>query len=149
VTTVRPARVDDQGGDRVTTDELSDRSIGHLVQRLSQQTATLVRQEMRLAQVELQEKGRRAGRGAGMFGGAGIVALYGAGALIAAAILLIGTAVEPWLAAVIVGVVLLALAGLLALLGKKQVQQATPPKPERAMESVQRDVEHVKESARR
>ena len=149
MTTVRPARVDDQGGDRVRTDELSDRSIGHLVQRLSQQTATLVRQEMRLAQVELQEKGRRAGRGAGMFGGAGIVALYGAGALIAAAILLIGTAVEPWLAAVIVGVVLLALAGLLALLGKKQVQQATPPKPERAMESVQRDVEHVKESARR
>ena len=133
----------------MTTDELSGRPIGELVQRLSQQTATLVRQEMRLAQVELQEKGRRAGRGAGMFGGAGIVALYGAGALVAAAILLIGTAVEPWLAAVIVGVVLLALAGLLALLGKKQVQQATPPKPERAMESVQRDVEHLKESARR
>lgn len=123
--------------------------MGELVQELSQHTAALVRQEMRLAQVELQEKGKRAGIGAGMFGGAGIVALYGAGALIAAVIVLIGTAVEPWLAALIVGVVLLAVAGVLALLGRKQVDQATPPKPERAMESVQRDVEHVKERASR
>jgi membrane protein len=123
--------------------------VGELVQRLSQQTATLVREEMRLAQVELQQKGKRAGMGAGMFGGAGLVALYGVGALVAAAIVLLGTAVEPWLAAVIVGVVLLAVAGVLALMGRKQVEQATPPKPERAMASVQRDVEHVKESARR
>jgi uncharacterized membrane protein YqjE len=133
----------------VRTEELSDRSVGELVQRLSQQTATLVREEMRLAQVELQQKGKRAGMGAGMFGGAGLVALYGVGALVAAAIVLLGTAVEPWLAAVIVGVVLLAVAGVLALMGRKQVEQATPPKPERAMASVQRDVEHVKESARR
>ena len=132
----------------MTTEELSDRPVGDLVQQLSQQTATLVRQEMRLAQVEMQEKGKRAGVGAGMFGGAGLVALYGVGALVAAAILLIGTAVEPWLAAVIVGVLLLATAGLLGLLGKKEVDRATPPKPERAIESVQRDVEHVKERAR-
>jgi uncharacterized membrane protein YqjE len=131
------------------TEELSDRPVGDLVQQLSQQTAALVRQEMRLAQVELQEKGKRAGIGAGMFGGAGLVALYGVGALIAAAILLIGTALEPWLAAVIVGAVLLAVAGVLALLGRKQVDRATPPKPERAMESVQRDVAHVKERAGR
>jgi uncharacterized membrane protein YqjE len=131
------------------TEELSDRPVGDLVQQLSQQTAALVRQEMRLAQVELQEKGKRAGIGAGMFGGAGLVALYGVGALIAAAVLLIGTALEPWLAAVIVGVVLLAVAGVLALLGRKQVDQATPPKPERAIESVQRDVAHVKERAGR
>jgi uncharacterized membrane protein YqjE len=133
----------------VRTDELSDGSVGDLVQQLSQQTATLVRQEMRLAQVELQEKGKRAGMGAGMFGGAGLVALYGVGALVAAAILLIGTAVAPWLAAVIVGVLLLATAALLGLLGKKEVDRATPPQPERAIESVQRDVEHVKERARR
>jgi uncharacterized protein YacL len=87
--------------------------------------------------------------GAGMFGGAGLVALYGVGALLAAAILLIGTAIEPWLAAVIVGVVLLAVGGLLALTGKKQIDRATPPKPERAIESVQKDARHVKESARR
>jgi uncharacterized membrane protein YqjE len=131
------------------TDERSERPVGDLVQELSQQTATLVRQEMRLAQAELQEKGKRAGIGAGMFGGAGLVALYGVGALIAAAILLIGTAVEPWIAAVIVGVVLLAVAGVLALLGRKQVDQATPPKPERAMESVQDDIQHVKRRAGR
>jgi uncharacterized membrane protein YqjE len=131
------------------TEELSDRPVGDLVQQLSHQTAALVRQEMRLAQVELQEKGKRAGIGAGMFGGAGLVALYGVGALIAAAVLLIATALEPWLAAVIVGVVLLAVAGVLALFGRKQVDQATPPKPERAMESVQRDVAHVKERAGR
>jgi uncharacterized membrane protein YqjE len=133
----------------VSTQELSDRSVGDLVQRLSEQTAALVREEMRLVQVELQEKGKRAGVGAGMFGGAGLVALYGAGALVAAAILLIATALDPWIAAVIVGLALLAVGGLLALMGKKQVDQATPPKPERAIESIQKDVERVKESARR
>jgi uncharacterized membrane protein YqjE len=133
----------------VKTEELSDRPVGDLVQQVSRQTADLVRQEMRLAQVEMQEKGKRVGIGAGMFGGAGLVALYGVGALIAAVILLLGTAIEPWLSALIVAVVLLAIAGVLALLGRKQVDRATPPKPERAMESVQRDVEHVKERASR
>jgi Putative Actinobacterial Holin-X, holin superfamily III len=123
--------------------------MGDLVQQLSQQTAALVRQEMRLAQAEMQEKGKRAGIGAGMFGGAGLVALYGVGAVIAALILLIGTALEPWVGALIVGAVLLAAAGVLALLGRKQVDRATPPTPERTMESVQSDVNHVKERARR
>ena len=125
-----------------------ERSVGELVQQLSQQTSTLVRQEMRLAQAELQEKGKRAGRGAGMFGGAGLVALYGVGALIAAAIMVLGTALEPWLAAVIVGVVLLAVGGILALVGRSQVKKATPAKPEQAMESVQRDIDEVKARAR-
>jgi len=123
--------------------------VGELVQQVSQQTATLVRQEMRLAQVELQEKGKRAGIGAGMFGGAGLVALYGVGAVIAAVIMLVATAIEPWVSALIVGVVLLATAGILALLGRRQVEQATPPTPERAMESMQHDLEHVKERVRR
>ena len=136
-------------GDGVRTEELSDRSVGDLVQQLSQQTAALVRQEMRLAQVELQEKGKRAGIGAGMFGGAGLVALYGVGAVVAAVITLVATAREPWVSALIVGVVLLATAGLLALLGRRQVDRATPPRPERAIESIQHDVEHVKERARR
>ena len=134
---------------QVRTEELSDRSVGDLVQQLSQQTATLVRQEMRLAQVELQEKGKRAGIGAGMFGGAGLVALYGVAAVVAAVIMLVATAIEPWISALIVGGVLLAVAGILALLGRRQVEQATPPKPERAMESVQDDVEHLKERVRR
>ena len=134
---------------QVRTEELSEQSVGDLVQELSQQTATLVRQEMRLAQVELQEKGKRAGIGAGMFGGAGLVALYGVGAVVAAVIMLVATAIEPWVSALIVAAVLLVTAGVLALLGRKQVEQATPPKPERAMESVQHDVEHVKERVRR
>jgi uncharacterized membrane protein YqjE len=133
----------------VKTEELSERSIGDLVQQLSEQTATLVRKEMRLAQVELQEKGKRAGIGAGMFGGAGLVALYGVGAVVAAVIMLLATAIEPWLSALIVGVALLVTAGVLALLGRSQVEQATPPKPERAMESMQDDARHVKERARR
>jgi uncharacterized membrane protein YqjE len=143
------ARGDPRTVSQVRTEELSERSVGDLVQQLSQQTATLVRQEMRLAQVEVQEKGRRAGIGAGMFGGAGLVALYGVGAVVAAVIMLVATAIEPWISALIVGVVLLAVAGILALLGRKQVEQATPAKPERAMESVQDDVEHVKERVRR
>ena len=129
--------------------DLREEPIGDLVKRLSEQTSQLVRDEIRLAQLELQEKGKKAGLGAGMFGGAGVVALYGVGALVAAAILALATAVEPWLAALIVAVVLFAIAGILALTGKKQVEQATPPKPERAMASVQRDIDEVKESAKR
>ena len=130
-------------------EELTDQSLSELVQRLSNQTSTLVRDEIRLAQIELQEKGKRAGIGAGMFGGSGLIALYGLGALLAAAILGLTTAVEGWLAALIVAAVLFAVAGVLALTGKKQVEQAKPPKPEAAIESVQTDIDKVKESAGR
>ena len=131
---------------RSTPDE---RPVADLIKELSEQTSTLVRKEMELARAELTEKGKRAGVGAGLFGGSGAVALYGLGALIAAAILLLGTAMEPWIAALIVAVVLFAIAGVLALTGKKQVDQATPPTPEQAMESTQRDVQTVKERAGR
>jgi uncharacterized membrane protein YqjE len=122
--------------------------MGELVQDLSRQTSTLIRQEMRLAQVELAEKGRHAGKGAGMFGGAGLVALYGVGALVAAAILGLATAIEPWIAAAAIGVVLLLIAGILALTGKKEFDEAGPPKPEQAIESVHQDVETVKARAK-
>lgn len=125
-----------------------DRPLGELVQDLSRQTSTLIRQEMRLAQAELAEKGRHAGRGAGMFGGAGLVALYGVGALVAAAILGLATVLDPWLAAVAVGVGLLAVAGLLALTGKREIDEAGPAMPEQALASLQRDVETVKARAR-
>jgi uncharacterized membrane protein YqjE len=132
-----------------TRDQLSDHSLSELVQQLSTQTSTLVRDEIRLAQLELQEKGKRAGIGAGLFGGSGLVALYGLGALIAAVIMLIATALEPWLAALIVSVGLFALAGILALTGKRQVEEATPPAPEQAIQSAKQDVEVVKERAGR
>jgi Putative Actinobacterial Holin-X, holin superfamily III len=125
-----------------------ERSTRDLVQDLSRQTSTLIRQEMRLAQAELTEKGRHASKGAGMFGGAGLVALYGVGALIAAAILGLATVIEPWIAAAAVGVGLLVIGGILALTGKKEIEEATPPKPEQAIDSVQRDVDTVKARAR-
>jgi Putative Actinobacterial Holin-X, holin superfamily III len=133
---------------RDTATRASDTSTRDLVQDLSRQTSTLIRQEMRLAQAELAEKGRHAGKGAGMFGGAGLVALYGVGALIAAAILGLATVIEPWIAAAAVGAGLLLVAGILALTGKKELDEAGPPKPELALESVQQDVETVKERAR-
>ena len=126
-----------------------DKPVGELFRQLSDQTATLVRQEIKLAQLELREKGKRAGLSAGLLGGAGLVALYGVGALIAAMVLLLATAIEPWLAALIVAVALLLVAGALALTGKKQVEQTTPPVPAQARASVQQDVDEVKERARR
>ena len=125
----------------------SDQSVAELVQKATKQTQTLVRDEIRLAQLELQEKGKRAGIGVGMFGGAGGLAFYGAGALIAGLILLLATAVDGWIAALIVAAVLFAGAGILALTGKKQIDQATPPQPEEAKASVQRDVDEVKARA--
>lgn len=127
----------------------NDQQIGDLVKQLSEQTSTLVRKELQLAQIEMTEKGKRAGIGAGLFGGAGAVALYGLGALIAAAILLLATAVDAWLAALIVAVVLLAAAGVAGLMGKKQVEQAVPPQPEQAIQSTKRDVDTVKGKAAR
>jgi membrane protein len=125
-----------------------DKPLGELVQDLSRQTSTLIRQEMRLAQAELAEKGRHAGRGAGMFGGAGVVALYGGGALIAAAVLGLATVLEPWIAAAAIGAALMLVAGVLALTGKKELEEAGPPKPEQTLDSVQRDIETVKARAR-
>jgi hypothetical protein len=125
-----------------------DKPLGELVQDLSRQTSTLIRQEMRLAQAELAEKGKHAGKGAGMFGGAGVVALYGVGALVAAAILGLATVLEPWIAAAAIGAGLLVIAGILALTGKKELDEAGPPKPEQALDSVQQDIATVKARAR-
>src|SRR3954471_11257531 len=124
-------------------------STKELVQELTTEVSTLVRKELALAQVELKEKGKRAGIGGGLFGGAGLLALYGLGALIACAILALATAVDGWLAALIVAVVLFTVAGVAALVGKRQIQQATPPAPEQAIASTKRDVQEVKEHAKR
>ncbi len=125
----------------MNTDE---RPVAELVQRLSEQTATLVRQELQLAQIEMKEKGKRAGIGAGLFGGAGGLAFYGLGVLLAAIVLALATFMPAWVAALIVAVVLFAIAGGLALTGKKQVEQATPVAPEQAIDSAKRDVDEVK-----
>lgn len=124
-------------------------SAGELVGHLSEQLSTLVRDEMRLAQAELTAKGKKAGLGAGMFGGAGVVGLLAAGALVAAAILGLANAVPAWAAALIVAAVLLAVGGVLALGGKKEVSAATPPVPTEAMEGIRTDVRTVTEASRR
>jgi hypothetical protein len=130
-----------------TSGNSNEKSAADLLRDLSQQTGDLVRQEMELAKAELRVKGKAAGIGAGMFGGAGVVALYGVGALTAAAILGLAIVLDAWLAALIVGVGYLAVAGILALTGKKKVSQATPPVPEQAIESSKEDVEWTKQRA--
>ncbi len=127
----------------------SEPSTGELVKQLSEQVTTLVQKELRLAQVEMTQKGKQAGIGVGLFGGGGVLALYGLWALVAAIILLLAKAVDGWIAALIVAVVLFAAAGVLALIGKKHVEQATPPAPAAAIGSVQRDIAEVKGRARR
>ena len=130
-------------------DGASEASVAELVKQLSEQTSRLARQEVELAKAELAVKGKRAGIGAGMFGGAGVFGFYALGALTATGILALATAVAPWLAALIVTVVLGAIAGALALQGKNKVQQATPPVPEQASESVKEDVQWAKTRAQR
>ena len=122
----------------------SEQSIAELVKQLSEQTSRLAHQEVELAKAELAVKGKRAGQGAGMFGGAGLFGLYALGALTAAAILALATAVAGWLAALIVAAVHGAIAGVLALTGKNKVTAATPPVPEQATESVKEDVRWAK-----
>jgi MFS family permease len=130
-------------------DDLSTASTGELVQRLSTQLSELIRRELDLARAELSAKGKRAGTGAGLAGAGGVVALYGVGALIAAAIAGLAAVVPVWLSALIIGVVLLLVAGVLAIAGRGQLRQATPPVPEKAVQGVQDDVATVKGAVHR
>ena len=118
---------------------------GELVAQLSKQVSRLVRDELRLAQVELRQKGKRAGLGAGLAGAGGVVALFGLAAVETAAIVAVTIALPLWAAALVVGAALLLLAGLLGLIGTSQVKRGGPPIPEQAIASVQRDAQVIKE----
>jgi hypothetical protein len=131
------------------TNRPADPSIAELVRDATEQTSRLIRDELRLARAEMTEKGKRAGVGAGLLGGGGIVALYGVAALLAAIVLGLAEALPAWLAALIVAVVLFAVAAILAALGRKQVSRATPPVPQQAVHSVKADIDEVKERAHR
>ncbi len=122
----------------------TDASTGELISQVSEQTSRLIRDELRLAQAELAEKGKRAGIGAGLFGGAGVFAVYGVGALIATAILGLARAMDAWLAALIVTVVLFVIAGIAALIGKKEISQATPPMPTEAVAGLKQDIDTLR-----
>lgn len=126
------------------TTHRTDEPLGALVHRLSEQIPELVRSELRLAQAEITEKGKRAGLGIGMFSAAGLLAFLGLATLVATAILALAHVLPDWAAALIVAVLLLAGAGVAALAGKKEVDQATPPAPERTIANVREDVATVK-----
>jgi uncharacterized membrane protein YqjE len=120
-----------------------DQSIGDLLKQLSQETATLVRKEVELARAEVTEKGKQAGAGAGMFGGAGIAGLLALGSLTACLIALLATGMKVWIAALIVTALWAAIAGVLALMGRNKVQEATPP-AEQTVETIKEDVQWAK-----
>ena len=121
-----------------------DPTLGALVHDLTQQVPELIRSELRLAQAEMTEKGKRAGIGIGMFSAAGLLAFFGLACMIATAILGLAHALPDWLSALIVALVLFAAAAAIALVGKREVQQATPPAPEHAIEGVKEDIAVVK-----
>jgi tetrahydromethanopterin S-methyltransferase subunit C len=134
------------GGQALPSEE---RPTGELVKQLSEQVSALVREEVKLAQLEMTRKGKQFGVGAGMISGGGLIALYGVGCLIACAVLAISEALAAWLAALIVGLVLLAVAGVTAQAGKRRMKTAVPPVPAETVDSVKADVEEIKERTRR
>jgi Putative Actinobacterial Holin-X, holin superfamily III len=126
-----------------------EHSTGELVKMMTEQVSVLIRNELKLAQLEMTSKSKQAAVGAGMFGASGLVARYGVGCLIACVIIAISGAVAAWLAALIVGAALLAAAGVAALLGRQRMRKAAPPVPEQAVADVKADVEEIKERAHR
>ena len=130
------------------TTETEQQPIGQLVSQLSEQVSTLIRDELALARLEMVEKGKRAGVGAGLLGGAGVVALYGVGALLVTVGAALALVMPVWAAALVVTVASFIVAGIAALIGKKQVKQALPPEPLAAMESGKQDVDAVKTAIR-
>jgi uncharacterized membrane protein YqjE len=129
-------------------DELRDRPIGELLRELSNQTTTLVKQELELAKAEMREKGKRAGVGLGLWGASGVVALLALGALTAFFILVLDEVMPDWLAALIVAAVYGAIAGVLYLQGRERVEEAGSPVPEQTVETVKEDVQWAKDQTR-
>jgi uncharacterized membrane protein YqjE len=128
--------------------ELRSHSTGDLVKQLSEQTTTLVRKEIELARAELTEKGKVAGQGAGMFGGAAVAGLLALGTLTVVIIALLDKAMDLWVAALIVTLVYGAVAAVLAMRGRDRVKEGLPPAPEQTVETVKEDVQWAKSQAR-
>jgi uncharacterized membrane protein YqjE len=120
---------------------LRAQSMGELFKQLSSELSTLVRQELKLAQAEMTEKGKRAGRGAGMFGGAGVFAVVALGTFSAVLIAALAKAMDVWLAALIVTAIWAAVAAALATRGRQRVAQATPAVPEQTVETIKEDAQ--------
>ncbi|GAA4884272.1 phage holin family protein [Serinicoccus chungangensis] len=130
-----------------STPDTEHASTGQLIARMSEQTSTLIRDEMRLAQAELSAKARTAGVGIGMFGVGGLLAFFGIASLVTTAILALALALPAWASAGVVTLVLLAAAAVVSLLGKKRVEQATPVAPGRTIDTIKQDIAEVKGAA--
>jgi Flp pilus assembly protein TadB len=143
-TEVKPVRTDHHA-----VQHTDHHSVGALVGQATEQLSRLVRQEISLAKEELAEKGRRAGRGGGLLGGAGAVAYVGLMALAATGIAALSLVLPVWAAALIITAVLFVVAGVLGMMGRAQLRRATPPKPEQTLDSVRADVDEIKERAHR
>ena len=128
-------------------EDLRDRSIPELVKQLADQTSTLVRQEIQLAKAEVSQQGKQVGAGLGLLVGAAVLGLLAAGTLVAFLVMLLDGALANWLAALVVGVVLLIVAVVLALAGRNRIRQATPPAPQ-TVETVKEDVQWAKTQTR-
>lgn len=128
---------------------MGERSVAQLVNDLSEQTSRLVRDELTIALAEVKAKGKRVGLGAGLAGAGGLFAFFGLAVLVVAAVLALALVLPAWAAALIVGGALLLFAGLLALVGKTQVQKVSPPVPQEAVASVRKDIDSVRERMRR
>jgi membrane protein len=126
-----------------------EHTTGQLVNTLSEQLSVLIRDELKLARLEMTSKGKQAAFGTGMFGVSGVTAVYGVGCLLACAIIAVSGAVAAWLAALIVGAALLAAAGCAALLGRRRLAGVAPPVPEQAVAGVRADIEEIKERTHR
>jgi uncharacterized membrane protein YqjE len=126
-----------------------EHSTGELVKMVTEQVSVLVRDELKLAQLEMGTKAKQAGKGVGLMGGGGLVALYGVACLIACVIIAISHSLQAWLSALIVGAALLLTAAVLALLGRSHVRKATPPMPTQAVDSVKTDVAEIRERVHR
>jgi Flp pilus assembly protein TadB len=127
---------------------MAEGSTADLVRQAADQVSTLVRDELRLAQAEIKQKAKQAGMGAGLFAGAAVAVFYGVGALLVAIGLALALVLPAWASALIVFALLLLVAGVLALLGRRHLQRATPPAPERAIDSVHADIEAVETAVR-
>jgi uncharacterized membrane protein YqjE len=124
--------------------QLREQSVGELFRQLSDDTSKLVRQELKLAQAEMTEKGKKAGKGVGIFGAAAIIGLLALLTFTACMVAALATGMPVWLAALIVTVVYAIAAGGLALIGKQRISEATPPLPEQTVETVKEDVQWAK-----
>jgi uncharacterized membrane protein YqjE len=131
-----------------TAEDLRDQPVAELFKRLSDETSTLIHQELALAKAEIAQKAKNAGLGIGFMGAAYVFARLMIATLTAAAILALAIVVPAWAAALIVTGVYGLIALGLVLMGVKRIKAATPPAPTQTIETVKEDVEWLKSRAR-